>query len=73
MTNEDKIKSAFKKSRHSKTKVKPFRVKITRIECYPKFDGLGISWQKLKSAIKETEEENYDENLVIESVKVEKL
>ena len=69
----------LEKSRHSKTKrkgvhgKKPFRIKITRIECYTKFDELGISWQKLKSVIKETEEENYDENLIIESVKVEKL
>jgi hypothetical protein len=49
------------------------RVKITIIERWVGYKEGSISWQKLKQVIKETHEENYDDNLVIEKVKVERL
>lgn len=61
--------SVKRKGVHGK---KPLRVKITIIENWKGYKG-GIDWRTLKQAIKETHEENYDENLIIESVKVEKL
>jgi hypothetical protein len=49
------------------------RIKITIIERWVGYKEGSISWQKLKQVIKETHEENYDDNLVIEKVKVERL
>lgn len=59
------------KLKHGVSRKKPFRVKITRVDRWTKYEG-GIDWKILKEAIEETEKEG-SEGIEVESVKVERL